>query len=290
MKAFIKVKRHAARFVVALMAAWVLLMTASVAFAGTRYVADNDSLASVFGTDKTYVVDNAGLLDSGQVQKLEAKARELSEKYKANIVILTENALGQTSSTALQKAGQNTEISAEYAYVAEYYEEVYGAGKDGIICYVNMNDRFVDIDSTGSIQSTFDHKRVSEIREDIMPWLSNGKYASAFDEYLDGVEDGFGAEGRFKLMFRTIGAFGAAIVAAIGVGISKSGLKTARVQNQAMKYEKPGSMDLTKRSDIYMYSTMNRVRRQTERSSSGGGGGSFHSSSGSSHTASGGHF
>ena len=245
----------------------------------------------VFAASETYVVDNAALLTNTEFEEIEELAAQLSEKYSANIVILTENTLGETSQDALQKAGSNTEINVENAYVAEYYDEFYGVNEAGVICYVNMSDRLVDLDSTGSIEKLFDYERLSDIREDMTYFLSSGNYAQGFRSYLAGVDEGFKSEGAVRRMFRIFSAVGAAIVSAIAVSVSKSKLNTARKQTQANRYQKPGSMQLTRQQDIYMYSTMNRVKRATERErTGGGGGGSFHSSGGGSHTSSSGHF
>jgi hypothetical protein len=70
-------------------------------------------------------------------------------------------------------------------------------------------------------------------------------------------------------------------------------MNTARKQTRANRYQKPGSMKLTRSSDIYLYSSISRVKRSNERRTSGGGGGGgghFTTSGGGSHTSSGGHF
>lgn len=237
-----------------------------------------------------YVVDNAELLSYQEAEELERKAQALSEEYNANVAILTENELGVSSASALQRAGQNRDVDVEHAYVGEYYDEKYGVNEAGIICYVDMGERYIILDSTGSIERLFDMERLDDIREDITGYLASGYYARAFDQYLLGVEDGFESEGMLKRTFRFFSAIGSAVVSALTVGISKSKMNTAKKQTRANRYQKPGSMKLLRSSDIYLYSNISRVRRSTERRTGGGGGGHFTSSGGGHHTSSGGHF
>jgi uncharacterized protein len=262
-----------------LAAAFILLPPSSKAFAE--------------GYKGEYVVDNAGLLSYDDADRLESWAKDLSQKHRANVVILTENEYGDSSQSALQNAGANTEIEFEYAYVGEYYDEAYGVNKDGVICYVNMADRFVVIDSTGKIQRTFDGRSLDEIRDDVIYYLSAGYYNEAFERYLTDVDEVFDEETMLKRTFRIFSAVGSAVVSALVVGVSKSKMNTARKQTRANRYQKPGSMKLTRSSDIYLYSNISRVKRSNERRTSGGGGGGgghFSTSGGGSHTSSGGHF
>lgn len=277
-----------AHFPTAVFLAVTLLTMAFLAAAAVLLPFPSTALAD--GYEGNYVVDNAGLLSYQDADILESRAKELSEKYHANVVILTENEYGDSSQSALQLAGQNTEIEFEYAYVGEYYDEVYGVNNDGIICYVNMGDRFVIIDSTGKIQDAFDLERLDEIRDDVTYYLGSGNYGRAFERYLADVDEGFKSEGVMKRTFRIFSAIGAAVVSALAVGVSKSKMNTAKKQTKANRYQKPGSMKLTRSSDIYLYSNVRRVKRSTERRSSGGGGGHFTTSGGGSHTSSGGHF
>jgi uncharacterized protein len=73
---------------------------------------------------------------------------------------------------------------------------------------------------------------------------------------------------------------------AFGIGffivqIWKKGMNTALSQTQAAAYIVPGSLNFTAKNDRFLYSTVTKIKRQTESSTSGGG---VHtSSSGRSH-------
>jgi len=82
------------------------------------------------------------------------------------------------------------------------------------------------------------------------------------------------------------------IISFIAVGTMKGKLKTVRAQTAAHNYVVNDSLNIYDSNDTYLYSTVSKVRRETERSSSShGGGSSFHSSSsGVSHGGHGGKF
>lgn len=84
------------------------------------------------------------------------------------------------------------------------------------------------------------------------------------------------------------------IGAALGIAVvqgMKAQLKSVRKEKSAANYVRPGSMNLTGKQDLFLYSNVNRVKRETKSSSSGGGGSSTHrSSSGTTHGGGGGKF
>jgi uncharacterized protein len=80
-----------------------------------------------------------------------------------------------------------------------------------------------------------------------------------------------------------IGLFAALIV----TGSMKGKLKTVHAQAAASQYVKPGSMNITERREMFLYSQIQRHKREKEKS----GGSSTHtSSSGRTHGGSSGKF
>ena len=67
-------------------------------------------------------------------------------------------------------------------------------------------------------------------------------------------------------------AIGAALGFAAVQGM-KAQLKSVHKAGSAANYVRPGSMNLTGKQDLFLYSNVNRVKRETKSSSSGGGGG-----------------
>ena len=134
-----------------------------------------------------------------------------------------------------------------------------------------------------------------------MDALSEGEYAAAFDTYA-GLCDEFitqakaGApydagtlpKGPFHMVRSLLISVGIGLFAALIVtGSMKGKLKTVHAQAAASQYVKPGSMNITERREMFLYSQIQRHKRETKKS----GGSSTHtSSSGRTHGGSSGKF
>ena len=125
---------------------------------------------------------------------------------------------------------------------------------------------------------------MDKIGDAIVSNLSDGDYVAAFDEfvdqcgyYLDGHLNGFPFNlGKKLLIVLVIGA----IVGVIIAFVLKGQLKSVRKQNQANVYVKAGSMQITQRSDLFLYRNVTRTKKESSSSSGSGssrnsGGGSF---------------
>ena len=77
---------------------------------------------------------------------------------------------------------------------------------------------------------------------------------------------------------RSLTAEGGAAIAAIVVLIMRSSMNTKRPQRSAGEYIDSSSYNLWRNQDIFLYSQVRKVRKQTQ--SSSGGGSSVHRSSG----------
>ena len=109
-----------------------------------------------------------------------------------------------------------------------------------------------------------------------------GEDITAFaDDFYD--ENGYQPDGILLLISVGIGLFAALIV----TGSMKGKLKTVHAQAAASQYVKPGSMNITERREMFLYSQIQRHKRETKAS----GGSSTHtSSSGRTHGGSSGKF
>ena len=72
------------------------------------------------------------------------------------------------------------------------------------------------------------------------------------------------------------------VIGVIVAFVLKGQLKTVRKQSQANAYVKSGSMQVTTRSDLYLYRNISRVRKQNNSSSGSRSGGSSRSVGGGS--------
>ena len=219
------------------------------------------------GSGNPLVVDNAGLLSSGEREALERKARSISDAHGCEVIILTVNDAGWKS-------------AQEYA--EDYYvEHDYGFGTDRSGIMLFLESRF-------------------------LPDLSGGDYAEAFETYLDysdkilGVADNSLSQSEYEqlnaeynaymsgdqvqrkpnyvrkgILSVVLGALGGLIPA----GVQKSSLKTVRKKRDAAGYAKEGSLNLTVNRDTYLYSNVtSHVIQRTESSGGGHNIGTGHSS------------
>ena len=239
--------------------------------------------------DLPRMVDDADILDASQEKALEEKLGEISEHYQCDVVIVTEDSLGGTQPTP---------------YADDYYDyNGYGYGKDrdGILLLVAMDERKWAISTCGYGIEAFTDAGQEYMVEQFKPYLSDGEYEEAFTCFADLCNDFLrqASEGkpydRGNMPKRKISPLW--ILAAIGIGfiisllvtgVMKGQQKTVRSQPAADNYVKPGSFQLRRERDVFLYRTVSRVKKPEQDSS---GGSSTHtSSSGSSHGGSSGSF
>jgi uncharacterized protein len=150
-----------------------------------------------------------------------------------------------------------------------------------------MNPRQYRILSNGFAAQAIPMDAIDAISEAIVPSLSGGNYAAAFNTYadkcayyLDGHINGFPFDsGKYLMIALAVGALSGVVTAFV----LKGQLKSVRPQNRANSYGKQGSMKLTQSEDHFMYRTVTKKERPKEDSSSG-------SDSGSSRNVGGGSF
>ena len=222
----------------------------------------------------TFVIDEADLLTASEETELTRKLQSLSDQYGAQIIVATMPSL----------QGWDIDQFIEYAYDTMGFG--YGANQDGVLLLISMSEREYRILSNGFAGDAIPGSRIDAISEAIVSDLSDGSYADAFHTfadrcayYLEGQLNGYPFNfGQNLLLALVIGLVAGLIV----VLVMKSQLKSVRRQNQANVYVKSGSMQLTARSDLFLYRNVTRTRRQSSSSSGGSrGGGSRHVGGGS---------
>ena len=215
------------------------------------------------------LLDEAELLSSSEAKKLLEKLDETSKELKFDIIIVTMDDFG----------GGNVERFTE-----DFYDSVYGSGRNGVILLVSMEDRDWCISGNAEGKDIFTSANNEAIADAITPYLAEGEYADAFNEfvdqcvyYIDGERNGYPFDSTTSLLVALVAGL---LVAAIATGIMKGQLKSVRMQRAAQNYMKPGSMQLTYANDFYLYRTVDRTRRANDSSSGSGGSGSHSTSSG----------
>ena len=247
------------------------------------------SVSSAAG--KKSVIDDAGLIKASDEKELDKKIKNI-QKDKFDVVILTVKSLDG-------KSAQD--------YADDYYDNNdYGLDneKSGVLFLVSKGDRKYHISTKGAGIKAFTDYGIGRIKEEIRPYLSDGDYFNACDEFLNITKDFVKAykdgtpydtdnpynEEIDYVILEVIALVIAFVIALISVGIMRLRMNTAKPKGTAMEYIKKDSFKLTSEKDIFMYSTVTKTAKPKDNDNSAGGSTTHVSSSGSEHGGGGGSF
>lgn len=223
------------------------------------------------------LVDNAGLLDDYERDVIRGELEEIKSEYDMSVAIVTTNSLDGKSARD---------------YADDWFD--YNVGDShGVIFLVAMFDREWHISTKGDAIDIFTSSRLDTVEESVIPLLSDGRYYTAFSDFIKLSRDWFDKpqpleeEKREVTPARILVPVGfGLIVGLITVCVMASQLKSVKSRSDAGDYVKSGSFNLTQSYDRFLWRRVNRVRRQNNSSSSG----THRSSSGSFHGGRGGRF
>ena len=242
---------------------------------------------------KDYVVDNADLLTQTEENELSEKLQDISDELQFDVVVVTTNSIGSKTATE---------------YADDYFDyNGYGRGSnnDGALFLVDMGDRKWAISTSGyGIEAIVD-SALDDMEEEIVPYLKSGDYDGAFNEFADltydivnDAKNGKSYSNSTTSTTKNHKNIGTNLIVAfsIGAGISliiilvyRSKLKPVKFQKEAKEYFVPGSFNLRRSNDVFLYFNITKVPIPKNNDSDDSG--SFHSSSsGSSHGGSSGSF
>lgn len=238
------------------------------------------------------LVDDAELLTDDEEAKISEKLDTISKERECDVVIVTANSLeGKTSE----------------AYADDFYDENgYGFGKDsdGILLLVSMEDRDWAISTCGYGITAFTDAGQKFMTEQFLPYLGDGDYALAFEEFADLCDDfilqantgepydvGNLPEISYRAYFPiwALMSFAAAFLIMFVIAlIRKRSLKSVHSNASAEDYIKKDSLKFAVKEDIFL--TEHITSRKIETDTSIGGSTTHTSSSGQTHGGSSGKF
>ena len=217
-----------------------------------------------------HMIDTAGLLTSIQEAALEAKLAEISARQGTEVCIVTVNSLEGT-------------IIADYS---EYFYDSYIDDVPAVVLFIAMDEREWDIAAYGGAEVSFNAAGREYIGGQILDSLSDEDFNDAFtdfaalcDDFLAQAASGepYGSGNLPKepmAWYSILIALGIGLVVALIVtGVMRSALKSVAMQHAA-EYVRPGSLQLTRSQDIFLYRTVSRRERPKSSTSSGSGAGS----------------
>ena len=223
---------------------------------------------SVSAAEMPRLVDAADLLPMEQEADLLAQLDQLSGELQVDVAIVTMESCGGYSPDDV---------------IEEYYDQYdFGIGttRDGVVLLLSMAERDWRILSNGFAAQAITPGDIDFIGDQIVDELSAGEYYEAFAEYatlceyeIKGERNGFPFEFGTSLLVSVAIGF---VVAFIATGIMRSKLRSVRSRTGAREYSVPGSMQMTRSGDLFLYRTLDRrhkPQQNTSVSRGGGGGG-----------------
>ena len=213
-----------------------------------------------------YFSDEAKLLES--TSQTHHSLFNISNRLNIAIAIHTVNSLD----------GYSIETTAKRHYENAYFYGFTG----GVLLLVAMEEREWYIYATGDAYDYLTDAALDDIEDAIVPLLSAGDYYDAFvtyanlcDKFLTMGQEGNIYRGAFPLMQNLL----IALIVGLGVGLivvtyMRSQLKSVRPRREAHEYTRPGSMNVTRSRDLFLYRTVSRRPKPKDSGSSGRSGGS----------------
>ena len=258
--------------------------------------------ASAALADGDRVFDRAELFTASEVQELEQEIQAFQEETGMDFVIVTSN--------------ESHKGSAQQIADAFYEQGGFGLDeeKSGILYYIDMDDRYHYLSTTGAMIDYMTDARIENAIDEVTRYLSAGAYAQGASQMISIVRQYVRAgipEGQYRydvvtgqrLTARHKALTKNEIILALVIGFAVCLIYVACVRSRySLKgstyhysYQDNGAMKLIDQEDTYLRTTTTRVRKpdppENTGSHGGGGGSGVHtSSSGTSHGGGGGHF
>lgn len=235
-------------------------------------------LLTVSVSAQNYLVrDGEDLLTDQDATMLEELYQEYSNLHGFTPVLVTTDSFG----------GRTAEAFAGDFYDANGYPE------DGILLLVSLQEGQWYILTNGACYDYISDYHAEMIGQELVEYIRAGEYYEGFALFPELAEYYFaqssvsqigGADAPSGVAVVSKRNYGKTIAICMGVGlliglitvgIMASRMKTVRMQHNAADYVRPGSMTVTNRRDIYLYSHVRRTPRPKSNSSGGsrGGGG-----------------
>lgn len=267
------------KIISAMFAAFIIISISTVCFASPYdtpdwYPDDIYSFSDFHAENAPHVVDNADIFTDAEETALSAKIDQLVSSYGKDFVIYTDI------------SSYNMEVRT---LAADFYQyNGYGIGDDysGSVLFICMEpgNRQWYSAACGSARDYYTANNVNDIDDSIYDEMVDGEYYDAAVDYINCLDVLYGHKvSSGSLIGIIIGcALAGAGIASIVLFCLYKGMKKVKIATEADQYIVPGSFNIRRSRDYYLYSTVIRRKRETN---SGGGGrsgfsGGFSSSGG----------
>ena len=134
------------------------------------------SIPAFAENDWPKIMDEAGLLTEEERAELEERAQSIANAYGMDVVIVTNDSLDGKTATE---------------YADDYFDyNGYGLGEEesGTLLLVSMGERDWAISTKGTAIRAVTDWGNEQLQDAMLPDLSSGDYADAFNSYLDQLD------------------------------------------------------------------------------------------------------
>ena len=217
------------------------------------------------------VKDGASLLNSGELQQLKSKIKNLESKYSVQIAIVTTPTI------------QNQDP----ARVADLLlNSTFNKGSNGnIVLLISMDTREWHIATDAAMSSKITNQAgLPYIESHFLSKLSGGDYSGALNGYVDTVDELLGYYVQNETPYDPSSGFNpmaaiAAVVISIFIGTMIRSSLIASMSNvrpaiEASEYLDKGSLQITENRDTFLYMNVQRRPKSRGGGHNGGGGSS----------------
>ncbi len=205
-----------------------------------------------------------------------------------------DNLTGAWTDATLQEVSERLQLTVAIAtvetldyediddYTRRYYKSAGYPYSDGVLLLIAMEEREWYIYTKGDAYDYLTDAALDDIEDAIVPFLREDNYCEAFrtyaelcDKYLTMGKEGNLYQGSFPWVENLLIALAVGLIAAlITVSVMRSKLKSVRPRREAHEYTRPGSMQVTRSRDLFLYRTIHRRPKPKDTSSGSRSGGS----------------
>ena len=229
---------------------------------------------SVFALEVGYVNDYADILTNQEEALLTAYAEEVAQTYGCGVYFVLVDDYTQYAWDPF-----------EAAYTVYHNNALgIGPGRDGVLLLLSMSERDFAFFVYGEhAEYALDAYGQIQLEEAMLDDLADNRWYDGLEDFigycdyaLEQARKGEPVRESLVPYFLAVWVI-AAIIGAVVCLVLYSGMKTAKVKNQAHDYISDGGLRLTRTGDIFTHQTVRRRKIQSSSGSSGsrsGGGGS----------------
>lgn len=232
------------------------------------------ALAAGFDEAELYfVTDEAGLLSEQEWSDLEARAEEISLKYKCGVyIIAVDNFANYADGNDVVEAAKN--LYREYSLG-------YGGERSGVLLLLSMAERDYDLLAYGYGNTAFTDYGKDQLAEKFLDNFKDDDWYGGFQDYLEksgsmlkSAREGHPLDVDSNPLIRPAGIgisllVGCVAAFVIAVGVSDRMMKSVSAKTKADTYLIAGSVEITGREDHFTHTT--ETRTKIEKSSGSGG-------------------